>query len=375
MKKILLTIVIPVLFCSFLQDNNLSDYHVSTPEDSVTIVFAGDIMGHSPQFQAAYNAEEKTYNYDICFNNIKPFIESADLAVANLEVTFAGAPYSGYPGFSSPDELADGLKTAGYDILQTANNHIYDKGKAGMERTLKVLENRQLKYLGSYKNQMQRDSLYPLIVDVKGVRFAFLNYTYGTNNSKIQSPNIVNYIDTVLIKKDIQKAKLKNSDFIIFTVHWGAEYKTSAGPGQRNLARMLSREGVSLIIGAHPHVIEDAETLETNLHSQCPVFYSLGNSISNQREIDTNGGLMVKATFSTKYKSITNTTILPVYVHKGILNGKYQYHLIPTSDYITHPGKYNISGVDSLSLIEFDKRTRERIPDFNVDPFFITSDR
>lgn len=373
MKKILLTIVVLLLFCSFLKDAKTTSFADLASNDSVTIVFAGDIMGHSPQFNAAYNKVTGRYNYDVCFENISDYILKADIAIANLEVTFAGKPYSGYPTFSSPDALADGLKTAGYDILLTANNHIYDRGKAGLERTLSVLDNRKLQHLGSYKNMAERDSTYPLVINVKDLNIAFLNYTYGTNNSKIEYPNTVNLIDTTLILNDIQKAKCKNADIIIFTVHWGNEYQTVAGPGQMGLARMLEREGVNLIIGAHPHVVQNAENLSSNAgyYNSCPVFYSLGNSISNQRKEDTNGGIMVKVTISSKFKKIVNTQYMPVYVHKGMLNNVFQYHLIATPSFIANPQKYNLSTVDSLSLTEFDRRVRERIPDFSVDPYYL----
>jgi poly-gamma-glutamate synthesis protein (capsule biosynthesis protein) len=343
---------------SFFNDNN---------DRIVTLIFAGDIMGHSPQFQAAYDTQTKTYDYKVCFENVKPYIESADIAVANLEVTLAGPPYSGYPNFSSPDALLDALKYTGYDVMLTANNHVLDRGKHGFERTLKVLSDKEMKFVGSYLNQQQRDTLYPLIIDTHGLKIAFLNYTYGTNGYKPLSPTIINVIDTNQIKKDIKKARSKSADIVVMTVHWGTEYQTKAGIEQQKLAKLFAREGVDLIIGSHPHVVQNAELLEIDSTRKVPVFYSLGNSISNQRNINTDGGIMVKVEIGANSKQILKTTYLPVYVHKGILKKKFQYHLIPTPDFVSDTtANYVINKVDSAALLLFDKNTRERLSNFEI---------
>jgi len=343
---------------SFFNDNN---------DRIVTLIFAGDIMGHSPQFQAAYDTQTKTYDYKVCFENVKPYIESADIAVANLEVTLAGPPYSGYPNFSSPDALLDALKYAGYDVMLTANNHVLDRGKPGFERTLKILSDKEMKFVGSYLNQQQRDTLYPLIIDTHGLKIAFLNYTYGTNGYKPLSPTIINVIDTNQIKKDIKKARSKSADIVVMTVHWGTEYQTKAGIEQQKLAKLFVREGVDLIIGSHPHVVQNAELLEIDSTWKVPVFYSLGNSISNQRNINTDGGIMVKVEIGANSKQILKTTYLPVYVHKGILKDKFQYHLIPTPDFVSDTtANYVINKVDSAALLLFDKNTRERLSNFEI---------
>lgn len=343
---------------SFLNDEN---------DGIITLIFAGDIMGHSPQFQAAYDAQTKTYDYKVCFEHVKPYIESADFAVANLEVTLAGPPYSGYPNFSSPDALLDALKYAGYDVMLTANNHVLDRGKNGFERTLKVLADNDMKFAGSYVNQQQRDTLYPLMLETLGVKIALLNYTYGTNGYKPALPTIVNVIDTNQIKKDISKARKQNPDLVVMTVHWGLEYQTKAGAEQHKLARMFVREGVDLIIGSHPHVVQNAEIIEVDSTRKVPVFYSLGNSISNQRNTNTDGGIMVKVEIGTHSKQILKTTYMPVYVHKGILKDKFQYHLIPTPDFVSDTtAKFVINKADSASLLIFDKNTRERLSNFEI---------
>ncbi len=372
MKRFIVAIIILGVFSFSVVDTGTASHNVQSffkdaNDQIVTLIFAGDIMGHSPQFQSAYDIQTKTYDYKVCFENVKPYIESADIAVANLEVTLAGPPYSGYPNFSSPDALLDALKYTGYDVMLTANNHVLDRGKHGFERTLKVLSDKEMKFVGSYLNQQQRDTLYPLIIDTHGVKIALLNYTYGTNGYKPTSPTIVNVIDTNLIKKDIKKARSKSADIVVMTVHWGTEYQTKAGIEQQKLAKLFAREGVDLIIGSHPHVVQNAELLEIDSTRKVPVFYSLGNSISNQRNINTDGGIMVKVEIGANSKQILKTTYLPVYVHKGILKKKFQYHLIPTPDFVSDTtANYVINKVDSAALLLFDKNTRERLSNFEI---------
>lgn len=366
MRKVLLSLLILFIFSSFSYNyNSAKDLPANVP-DSLVLLFAGDIMGHSPQFQAAHDPISKKYNYDICFQQVKPFINSADIAIANLEVPIAGKPYSGYPNFSSPDALLDGLKNAGYDVLLTANNHVLDRGQKGLERTIHSIRDRELLSLGSYINHIQRDSIYPLIIEKKGIKLAFLNYTYGTNGIQVVSPNIVNYLDSVQIKKDIEKAKSKNADQIIMTVHWGTEYELNANKIQRDYAAFFVRNGVQLVVGGHPHVVQNAEILQNNDSLPVPVYYSLGNSISNQRKPNTDGGIFLKVVIDAKSKKIKSTSYLPVYVHKGILNNVYQYHLIPTITYLSDSIRFKLSNIDRNTLLYFDGETKNRLSNMNV---------
>lgn len=354
----------------FLYNNLLYNYSnivlPSKKKELISLVFVGDIMGHSPQFQAAYNITANTYNYDICFQQVKPYIEKADFAIANLEAPIAGRPYTGFPNFSSPDELLDAIKKAGFDILLTANNHILDRGKVGLERTIQQIEKRSLYHLGSYINKAQRDSIYPLILESKGFKVAFLNCTYGTNGIKTLQTNLINYIDTLQIVADIDKANKLSADVKIMTIHWGNENELQANKVQRNIARFLVNHGINLIVGSHPHVIQNAEILTDKDGKQVPVFYSLGNFISNQRESNNKGGLMLRVDIDKNAKRITSVSYLPVYVYRGKLNGSFQFHLIPTIDFEKRSSAFALNKDDSLSLMDFDTKTRDRLSNIKL---------
>lgn len=256
----------------------------------VKLLFVGDVMQHDSQITAAIDAVSKKYDYAACFEFAAPIVQSADLAFANLEVTLAGPPFKGYPQFSAPDELAVDLKKMGFDILVTANNHCVDRRKQGLERTIDVLDSLEMQHTGTFKDSADRAQTYPLIISSNGIGFSLLNYTYGTNGIPVTSPNIVNLIDTVQIKRDLDKAKSQQTDAIIIFMHWGEEYKSESNKFQKELADLCFKNGASLVIGSHPHVLQP---MEWRKESNQLVAYSLGNFVSGQQSRYRDGGALL----------------------------------------------------------------------------------
>ncbi len=256
----------------------------------LSLLFVGDIMQHDSNIAAAYNPVTGKYDYSACFEYVAPILKSADLAIGNLELTLAGKPYKGYPQFSAPNELAYELKQVGFDVLVTANNHSVDRGKKGIERTIDVLDTLSMIHTGTFKDSAARANTYPLLIDKNGFRLSLLNYTYSTNGIPIPRPSIVNLIDTVQIKKDILKAKDRNTDAIVVFFHWGDEYQRLPNKEQKRLTNLCFREGVKVVIGSHPHVLQPMEW--RNEKDQF-VVYSLGNFISGQRPRYRDGGAML----------------------------------------------------------------------------------
>lgn len=137
-----------------------------------------------------------------------------------------GKPYKGYPAFSAPDEFLTAIHDAGFNVLVTANNHSLDRGKSGLERTIQLIDSLKVPHAGTYINADEREKKYPLLLEKNGFRIALLNYTYGTNGIPVTPPNIVNYIDTAIIAKDIEESKAMKPDAIIACMHWGIEYQS-----------------------------------------------------------------------------------------------------------------------------------------------------
>ncbi|MCC6833368.1 MAG: CapA family protein [Cytophagales bacterium] len=292
--------LIVVLFC-------LSKVISAQDTTRLSLFFAGDIMQHDSNIAAAYNPVTKKYDYSACFEYVAPIIRSADLAIGNLELTLAGAPYKGYPQFSAPDALATELKKSGFDVLVTANNHSLDRRRKGLERTLKVLDSLQIIHTGTFNDSSARAQTYPLIIEKNGFKLSLLNYTYGTNGIPVTKPNIVNLIDTIQIKRDLEKARAQLTDAIIVFMHWGAEYQSLPNAEQKRLTKLCFREGAKLVIGAHPHVLQP---IEWNKERDQLVVYSLGNFVSGQRPRYRDGGAMVWVDLQKIVKdSVAVTTI------------------------------------------------------------------
>ncbi|MBN1415934.1 MAG: CapA family protein [Bacteroidales bacterium] len=342
---------------------------------SLTLVFAGDIMGHDEQINGAWDESAKSYNYEPTFRYIRPFIEQADIAIGNLEVTLAGSPYGGYPQFSSPDELAGAAFKAGFDVMIQANNHALDRGKKGFERTLSVLDSLNLLHTGTFLNDLDRAKNYPLILEKNNIRIALLNYTYGTNGITIPPPCVINRIDTVQIIADLKKARLVNPDFVIVTMHWGEEYQRFENRQQQQLASFLFRHGADAVIGSHPHVIQPIRKYFPDPHDSSTyniIVYSLGNFVSNQRAQYKDGGIL----FSMKlYKSLYGTMLteysyLPYWVYRVNLTGKSTFYVLPVGLYNQNETYFNMAEHDRYKISRFYEDTREHLTGIPENQFF-----
>ena len=332
-----------------------------THEDtSLTFFFGGDIMGHMPMISAAKVKDEDRYEFNQWFQYIKPYIQKYDYAFANLEVTLGGSPYSGYPQFCSPDSYAEAAKNAGFDFLITANNHSQDKGKKGLERTLDVLDQLNIEHTGTFKDGAEREKKYPFIKVIHGKKIAVLNYTYGTNGLNVVAPNIVNLIDTIQMKIDLNKAKKLTADFIIVTLHWGAEYQRKNNKMQTDLAQWLCDQGTDAIIGMHPHVVQPMEIMHprNDKTKNVPVAYSLGNFVSNQREQYKDGGIAVGMNLKIENGKVTfkDWSYLPFWVQLG--GSPHGYYIVPVSDWEKNLEKYKFSDSESQKIKTFANDTR-----------------
>ena len=296
------------------------------PDVTFTLTAIGDIMCHNTQYWDAYQKETDTYDFSYVFENVKDYIAAGDISIANIETSFAGKDrgYSNYPVFNSPDELARDVKATGLDIITTAGNHCLDMGYSGLSRTIDVLKNNGIEQLGTYKSQEERDTIF--IKDVKGIKIAFIDYTYGTNGIPVPSGKeyCVNLIDKNLIKKDIESAKKQNVDMIVACMHWGDEYKTKANKEQEDLADFLFKNGVNVIIGNHPHVLEQMEkrtvTLEDGTTQDGFVIFACGNFICDQNAENTRNSIILNLDItrhSDGKVTVDKANYIPIYMYKG----------------------------------------------------------
>ena len=286
------------------------------------IVVAGDLMQHDEQLRSALKADSITYDYEPMFRYVGERFRSADLAMVNLETTLsARGPYSGYPAFRSPAALAYALKDAGVDVAALANNHCCDAGGRGIASTVEILDEVKISHTGAFKDSVDYLANNILYFERCGIRFALLNYTYGTNGIPTPKGRIVNRLDTVVMARDIASISREEVDFIMAFVHWGNEYERTPNREQRAMAEFLKRHGVEIIIGSHPHVVQP---MEMDSLGRVTIF-SLGNFVSNQRTRYRDGGLIatidveivdsVRLNESFSQRRSLNVTLDPVWVH------------------------------------------------------------
>ena len=321
-----------------INDNKDEPQDLVNTDKTFTMALTGDIMCHNTMYNDAYNSSTKTYDFSHMFEDIKYYIQTADIAIGNLETTFAGSEvgYSNYPTFNTPEQLATNLKKAGFDVLSTANNHCMDKGYNGLVSTINYLDEADISHTGTYKSEEASKQI--LIKNVKGVSIAFLSFTYGTNGITIPDDKsyCVNLIDKDLILEQIKLAKEQNPDLICVSMHWGTEYQTKPNSEQKELADFLFENGADIIIGNHPHVLQPMEKrtikLEDGTTKDGFIVYSLGNFMADQNAKYTRDSAILNLTITkdaeTGKISIDSATYTPIYYYKDTSVSKHKYKIL-----------------------------------------------
>ena len=245
----------------------------------------GDIMAHMAQIQYAYNKGGGEYDFSDQFTYLKDFVKDSDISIGNYETTTnPDLPVAGFPRFNVPAAYLKDLKETGFDIVSTANNHSMDTELEGVFSTMEAAKEAGLDYVGSFKDKSDRI----LFKEVKGVKLAFLAYTYGCNGRenlivpREEVENLGYLSDEDQIKKDIGRAKAQGADFVIVYPHWGIEYQSMPNDAQITLGRKMIDWGADLVIGNHPHVVEPVEVYQAEDGRKGLIAYALGNFISYQ---------------------------------------------------------------------------------------------
>lgn len=262
------------------------------------LLFVGDAMQHQAQLDVARQlGGGNRYDYSGCFTYIAPTVTEADYAVCNLEVPLGGGPdYTGYPCFSSPDSYAVALKDAGFDMFLTANNHCLDRRDRAARRTLAALDSLGIDHVGTFHDSADRERKVPFIKDINGIKIGFLNYTYGTNGIEPREGAEIALIEKPRMAEEIRRTREAGAEIVVVAIHWGVEYVLLPNRNQEDIADFLVDQGVDLIIGGHPHVIQPMKVVRNEKEQKdVLVVYSLGNFISNMKTADTRGGALVRA--------------------------------------------------------------------------------
>lgn len=289
------------------------------PVTTVDMLAVGDNLFHMGIVNSGDNGDG-TFNYDHLYKHISDDITAADIAAVNQETVFApeGSKPSGYPRFGAPDEAAQALVNAGFDVIQQASNHTNDRGEKGILHTIELWKNfKNITVLGIHESEEDYQQI--TVVEKNNIKIAMLNYTYGLNGFNLASGKeyLVDLLDNEeKVYADIEKAK-ELADCVIVYVHWGSEYTHKPTTYEQEWAQRFADAGVTAVIGAHPHVIQPVEWIEGKNGNQTLVYYSLGNFVSRQIEAPRVLGGMAKFTLTKDSDGtrITKASVVPVVMH------------------------------------------------------------
>lgn len=326
---------------------------------TITIRAVGDLMCHSTQFEYARVGKD-SFDFSRCYAEVSKYLSGADFTIGNIETVFAGpeAKYTGYPTFNSPEAYISAVKDAGFDFLVSANNHSLDRGGSGAIKTLDVLDKYGFDHTGTYRSQEDRDSI--RIVDIKGIKMAILNYTYGTNGIPIpkDKPWVVNLTDTLLMEKDIKAARALKPDLVTVFFHWGLEYQHEPSDSQKFQFKKAVDAGADLVLGSHPHVIQPVEYFKTIEGARLDtgfVVWSMGNFLSNQNQRGTDAGVIVNIELT---KNVTKDSIwisdvgyMPTWVFRGASTKQHIHTILPAEKHGT-PSPFSYLLADQVAKMK-----------------------
>lgn len=380
-------------------------------EATATINIAGDIIMHKPFLTSSVYKDGEDYDYNPIFKYVKDYYEGADFAICTTEYALTGGNYSGYPTFCSPDAIADALKENGIDMCLLANNHIYDGGDEGLQRTMEVLDKDGILYTGARK---KADDKNYVVKDINGIKVGFFNYVFETEevggqktiNGIAVSDESSDLINTFKeadpqslyddVKQILSDMKDEGVEYTVACMHWGVEYQTEESSDQDEIAQKLCDMGVDALIASHPHVIEPVDLLtSSDGDHQMVCAYAIGNHLSNQRteymEGLTNGysedGMMVKLTIKRDAKgniTLDGADFTPTWVYMD-QNPDNEYFILPLDNPDNLEKETGLSNLtqdvqDSLdrtnSIVEDGvKKVQDALPIAQKDPSVKSADK
>ena len=332
----------------------------------VKLAFTGDLMVHDQQLERAKTKDG--WDFAPCFEAVKDLLTDADLAVGNFETTLPGGGYTGYPCFGTPDSFAAALRGAGWDLLMTSNNHCLDKHYDGLVRTLGVLRGLGLQTVGTYRSKAERGKV--LICDVRGVRIAFLAWTYGTNGIKPPEGReySVSYLTAENVSSDLARARAASPDLVIALLHAGVEYRQEPPDSVRETAAQLLAGGVDAVIAGHPHVLQKFEFTKVKDASgrtrNAFTAWSMGNFISFQRTKPRDVGAILELTVekTARGASIVAASVIPTWVQIRQSDGGSLVRVLPIGAALRDPSRWKLRVSDACRLMDACRDLAEKLP-------------
>ncbi len=293
----------------------------------------GDILCQMDMIDDAKTSDG--YDFSHMFTEISKFVKNSDIAIGTLETNFVDGKYSGVGKYNSPIEFLKAVKDSGIGLVSLAHNHVLDYGTQGLETTISKIKEQNIEITGIKENskrtneqdentldeeKQENPDFTGNIKEINGIKVAFLGYTYGLSNENEvneEEKKKANIYSEKLAKKDIEYAK-QSSNYIIAIMHWGDVNSSEISEYQRNITSFLVENGVDMILGAHPSVVEPMEMIQTGERKNVLVAYSLGNYMSTLKYDDANVELILNIQISKSSDSdkavLQKVDYKPIYV-------------------------------------------------------------
>ncbi len=276
------------------------------------LIATGDMLAHDSVNQQAKTANG--YDYLPYFSEVKQIFEGAYIRFCNQEQPSAGSAFgiSGYPTFNAPEQFARDLSAVGCNLINVANNHINDKHQGGIDKTLGIWDElKPLAIAGANRSVNEQQTM--RYFTVKGVKFAFTAFAEYSNDGSLTNYGL-NLIGDSLVTTQLTEAR-KNADIVIVSAHWGTEYSPAANFYQKKWAQIFADLGADIVIGTGPHVLQPMAKLAGQGGRETIVWYSLGNMLSTQLDIESLIGGFAVIDINPTSKKIEQTGFLPTYMH------------------------------------------------------------
>lgn len=313
---------------------------------TVTMVAVGDNLIHNMVYRSGWGTDP--WNYDHLYQYVKDDISAADIAVIDQETIFVAdhKNVSHYPSFGTPREIGDAVYKAGFDVILHATNHVMDKGIGNVYDAIDYWSDKDVTVLGIHKTA--EDAAVPKIVEKNGIRIGMINYTYYLNGYKLPADqqwavDMLDNRDKLLADIDYLE---ENADITVAFLHMGDEYTIRPSAFSKSMVELVVSRGVDLCINGHPHVLEPYERYTAQNGNTAVVYYSLGNFVSAQTELDRLLGGMASLTITkttqpdgTSVTEVTDFTMIPLVTHTA---NDATYAVYKLEDYTDELGARNV---------------------------------
>ncbi len=287
-----------------------------TGDDGKTlkIVGIGDIIAHDALNLQARKSDG-TYDYLQFMTGVKPVFGNYDIRFCNQATPAGGERFgiSGYPIFNAPIDFARDIEQVGCNVINIGTNHTNDKGQSLVDATVAAWDNRPvLAVVGANRSEDEQDKV--RVFESSGLKIGFLSYVTYNNTTPDHGYTVNTYSDE-LFDHQITKAREAGADIIIVSMRWGTEYSSTVDDRQRLIAQHLASKGVDVVFGHGPHVLEPVQQITNADGHQTVVWYSLGNFLSTQTEIESLIGGFAEVDIDVATKKIVKLSFIPTYMH------------------------------------------------------------